>query len=260
MIDAWTHTLSPAGGARLRHPRARRAAAGFTLLEILIVIAVLALVMGSAVRGFRALAKSDLRASAKKLSGAARYLFDRASTTGKTHRLVIDLDSGVYWAEVSDDKFYLPREKETLASRLRAKQDLEEELRRRELEVQNVPLDQVFDASKYQPKEWKPKRAEFAAFRETVVKRVKLKHAKVGLVYTPRLYDAQTDGQASIYFFPMGQVEPAIIQVSDESGENVYSLVFHPLTGRVEVVDRAVEPPYEHLDDEGKRVEEGGSL
>ena len=42
-----------------------------------------------------------------------RYLFDRASVTGKIHRIVIDMETGMYWAEVSDDRFYIPRE-ETL--------------------------------------------------------------------------------------------------------------------------------------------------
>ena len=62
-----------------------------------------------------------------------RYLFDRASTTGKIHRLVIDLNEGRYWAEVSDDKFYIPREAESAeavagaARRKRPKQDEDEE-------------------------------------------------------------------------------------------------------------------------------------
>ena len=80
-------------------------------------MAVIALIMGSAVRGFRSLAKSDLRASSAKMSGAVKYLFDRASTTGKHHRLVIDLAEGRYWAEVSDDKFYVPREAESAVDR-----------------------------------------------------------------------------------------------------------------------------------------------
>ena len=82
------------------------------------------LIAGLSMRGFRSLAKSDLRTSRRRnLSGAMRYLFDRASTTGKFHRLVIDVDEGRYWAEVSDDRFYMPREPET-----------EEELREREAE------------------------------------------------------------------------------------------------------------------------------
>ncbi len=74
-------------------------------------------------RGFRSLAKSDLRAGTAHLSGAIRYLFDRASTTGKYHRLVIDLNEGRYWAEVSDDKFYVPRDAESQVDRRRREEE-----------------------------------------------------------------------------------------------------------------------------------------
>ena len=96
--------------------RRRGPQGGFTLVELLVVLVILGLMAGMSIRGLRTLTKSDLRASTSRLSGAIRYLFDRASTTGKYHRLVIDVDEGRYWAEVSDDKFYIPREPETEAS------------------------------------------------------------------------------------------------------------------------------------------------
>ncbi len=80
--------------------RARRAARGFTLIEVLVALLVVALIASIGVKGFRAITKSDLRAATAHLSGAIRYLFDRASITGKYHRLVIDLTDGKYWAEV----------------------------------------------------------------------------------------------------------------------------------------------------------------
>jgi prepilin-type N-terminal cleavage/methylation domain-containing protein len=92
---------------------------GFTLLEIMLVLGLVALLTGSVVVGFRSYAKSELRGGAAKLAGAIRYLFDRASTTGKVHRLVFDFEEGKYWAEVSDDRFFMPRERETDESRRR---------------------------------------------------------------------------------------------------------------------------------------------
>src|ERR1043165_1373666 len=100
--------------------RSRSSAGGFTLIEVMVVFAIVALLAAGSVRGFRSLRKADLRESSMQLSGAMRYLFDRASTTGKIHRLVIDMETGTYWAEVSDDRFYIPRE------------ETEQDLRRRE--------------------------------------------------------------------------------------------------------------------------------
>src|SRR5215831_7948039 len=161
----------------------------------MVVMAVIALIMGSAVRGFRSLAKSDLRASSAKMSGAVKYLFDRASTTGKHHRLVIDLAEGRYWAEVSDDRFYIPHEAET-AMETRRREEAEaqedEDERRKQDERANVesnggilPGNSSYDPTKVDVGDFRPRRARFAAFKETALKPVALKNVKIRSVYTP---------------------------------------------------------------------------
>src|SRR5215510_6086093 len=220
-------------------------------------MSVVALIMGSKVRGFRSLAKSDLRASSAKMSGAVKYLFDRASTTGKHHRLVIDLAEGRYWAEVSDDKFYIPHEAETAEDTRRR-----EEERRKQDERSNtrssgdiLPQTSSYDPTKLDVGDFRPKRARFAAFKETALKPMTLKNVKIRSVYTPRVMDPITSGRAYLYFFPLGQTEDAIITLSDESGETAYSLVIHPITGRVRIYDQEVRPSGGvQYDDEGKRV------
>jgi general secretion pathway protein H len=235
---------------------------------MLAVIAIIGLIMASAVRGFRAVAKSDLRTSSARMSGAVKYLFDRASTTGKNHRLVLDLNEGRYWAEVSDDRFYVPHEAETAQDQRRREQketEQDEDERRKQEEAANVasngatlPSGSSFDLSKLDVGDFRPKRARFAAFKETALKPVALKNVKIRSVYTPRVADPVTSGRAYIYFFPLGQTEPAIITLSDPEGETLYSLVVHPITGRVRVYNRAVNPPAggDKFDDEGNRVAE----
>ena len=78
----------------------------------MVVAAIIGLMLGATVYGFRSIAKSDLRSSASKLAGAIRYCFDRAVTTGSYFRLVLDLDGNKYWAERSDDRTYLTAGKE----------------------------------------------------------------------------------------------------------------------------------------------------
>lgn len=228
-------------------------------------MAIMGLMLGTAVRGFRSLAKSELRASAAKLSGATRYLFDRASTTGKNHRLVLDLSEGRYWAEVSDDRFYIPHEAESEADLRRREQretEQDEDEKRKaeerataEARGSALPSSSSFDLSKLDVGDFRPKRARFAAFKETALKPIALKHIKIHSVYTPRVTDPVTSGRAYIYFFPLGQTEPAIITLSDESGEAMYSLVVHPITGRVRIYDQEIKPPTgAPADDEGNRV------
>jgi general secretion pathway protein H len=228
---------------------------GFTLLELLVVLALLGLVMAMAVRGVRSFANSDLRASSTKMAGAIRYLFDRASTTGRIHRLVIDFEQGRYWAEVSDDRLYMARERETDQSRAAeaeatAKED--EEAKRQEEEGEAA-----IDITRYQPQEFRPKRARFEAFKEMAVKAVQIKGGvKIAGLFTPRLAEPMAAGQGYIYFFPMGLTEAAQVYLSDSKQETFYTLVVHPLTGRVTVHNSYIAAPVDvQYDDEGNRLD-----
>ncbi|HVV48834.1 MAG TPA: prepilin-type N-terminal cleavage/methylation domain-containing protein [Polyangia bacterium] len=258
-----------------RQPEAARAArgraAGFTLIEVMIAVGVLALVATIGVKGFRTVTKSNLRSSASHLSGAIRFLFDRASVTGKYHRLVIDLNEGKYWAEVSDDKFYAPNQAESVADRQKredkeAAQD-EADRKRKEKEdalygkgggnnlFSSYTASSSFDMSKLEVGDFHPKRPRFAAFKETALKPVTLNKLRIASVYTPRMTEPVTSGRAYIYFYPLGQTEPAIVTLTDASGENVYSLVVHPLTGRVRIYNQEVRPTLgTRYDDEGRQV------
>jgi len=266
----------------------RQRAGGFTLIEILIVILIGSLLVTLGLSGFSSVTKRNLRESAGHLSGAIRYLFDRASTTGKIHRLVLDLGNGKYWAEVSDDHFYVPHEAETeqqLREREAKEADQDEEERQRKEERDRLwdrstsfsssssssssssdsdafgssspfGLASSYDPSKLEAGNFQPKRARFAAFKELALKPVDLKKAKFKSVYTPRVTDPITTGRAYIYFFPLGQTEPAIITLTDPREESAYSLVVHPITGRVRIYSEEVEPPAAgtQVDDEGATV------
>jgi prepilin-type N-terminal cleavage/methylation domain-containing protein len=239
---------------------ARRSALdrGFTLIELLIVMVLLGLVMAVAVRGIRSMAKSDMRTSAVKMAGAIRYLFDRASTTGRIHRLVIDFEEHKYWAEVSDDRFYMPRERETDETRqaeAEAVAEEEEAAKKKEEEAQSGAAP-GYDMSRYQPEEWKTKRARFSSFKEMAVKPAAIKGAKLYGVFTPRLATPVNSGRGYIYFFPLGMTEAAQVYLSDEDEKTFYSLVVHPLTGRVQIYNKYIDPPVEEqFDDEGNRIE-----
>ena len=193
-------------------------------------------------------------------------MFDRASTTGKMHRLVIDLEKRMYWAEVSDDRFFIPREETERDMRKREEKEAgedEEDAKKaeraaKEAESGHGPAaGSSFDLSKLEVADFRPKRARFASFKDLALKPVRLKkNTKVESVYTPRVTEPLTTGRAYVYFFPLGQTEPAIITISDEAGESVFSLKVHPITGRVQVYNYEIKPPSERqrTDDEGNQV------
>jgi general secretion pathway protein H len=226
-------------------------------MEVMAVFAIIALVTVVTATGLRVFAKTDLRSTASRMAGSIRYLFDRASTTGKVHRLVLDFDNGKYWAEMSDDPFIFAAGKETDETRRREAEKIAEE---EEIERQAAEKEAFFGSgaipSKYMPKPFMPKRAKFATFRETAVKPITLKSSVVlGDIYTPRLDEPLAAGQGYLYFFPLGMTEAAVIHLTDKKRETYYSLVVHPLTGRVSVKNSFVEPNLgEQVDDTGEAI------
>jgi general secretion pathway protein H len=229
---------------------------GFTLIEVMIVLVVIAFVTVLTVAGMRSFAKTDLRSTATRMSGSIRYLFDRASTTGKVHRLVLDFEEGKYWAEVSDDPFVFAAGKETDETRKKeAEKIAKEEEAMREAQEREARFGASQIPSRYVPKPFIPKRAKFGAFRETIVKPIKLKSGVVlADIYSPRLAEPMSSGRGYVYFFPLGMTEAAIIHLSDGK-ETFYSLIVHPLTGRVSVKSGFVEPSTgTPVDDTGREV------
>jgi prepilin-type N-terminal cleavage/methylation domain-containing protein len=244
------------GTAQVRPVRV--AGAGFTLLEMMLVLGLVALLSTSVVAGFRSFSKAELRSSSAKLAGMIRYLFDRASTTGKIHRLVFDFDNGKYWAEVSDDRFFMPRERETDETREKEIEDIAQEKKDEEeaaKALESMGDEALADPSRYQPTEWKPKRARFEPVSEKMLKPIELHKVKLAGLFTPRYARPITTGQGYLYFFPLGQTEPSIVHVSDEEGKSFFSLLVHPLSGKVKVHGGYVEPRIdEQFDDEGNAV------
>jgi len=253
---------------------------GFTLIEVILAVALLGLLGASAIRGIQSIAKSEIRSTVSRIAGSMRYLFDRASTTGKVHRLVLDFDENKYWAEVSNDRFYIPRDRETEQSRheeFERIQRLQEAKKKREEE--GLPAEEPEEGEKggigfgfgmgagmgsgthtidrYLPKPYEAKPARFQPMKERTVKEVKVKNAKLFSMFSPRLSEPIGQGKGYVYFFPLGFGEAAMVHVSDEKGETFFTLTLHPLTGRVKVASRYLDPPVEApMDDEGNEVAE----
>jgi general secretion pathway protein H len=216
---------------------------GISLIEVLVVLAIVGLLGGVVVYSIRSIAKTDLRTSAAKLAGAIRYCFDRSMTSGAYFRLVLDLDKNKYWVEKSDERMYLQRDKEKVDKKGKAYDRDEKEKK----EAEEDKLDEERFAGKnplaaaLEPPP-KPKKAHFEAFKDANLPEVSLPR-KVALfdVYTPRQEEPYRAGRAYLYFFPDGHTERALVRL--QSGDDWYSLVVHPLNGRVEVKSGKYELP-----------------
>src|SRR5438128_7242712 len=101
----------------------RRAPRGFTLLELIIVIGIIALLMGAAVMTISSITGSKAKSSANELAGTIRLLYDSAALTGKTCRLVFELPP------IKDDDTPVKYHAECAKSGLTARKDRDDELK-----------------------------------------------------------------------------------------------------------------------------------
>jgi general secretion pathway protein H len=182
----------------VRQPR------GFTLIEVLIVVAVIGVMALAAAPAVNSFTGANARAAASEIAGAFRYLFDTAALRHQTCRLVLDLDGREWWAECTTASPGARRNQPVMGKDGVAEDD--------ERELARGFSDEKLKGS--------------ATFEK---------------VWTPRNRDPQSKGKVYVYFYPQGQADRAQIPVSD--GSNAYTVVTQPLTGRARVVTGIPEVP-----------------
>lgn len=73
-------------------------ASGFTLLEIVVVLALVGLIFGAATTRFETMFRAGrLQAGARGLGDHFAYVISRSYTAGKYHTMTFDLTAGGYW-------------------------------------------------------------------------------------------------------------------------------------------------------------------
>ena len=92
---------------------ARRTQRGFTLIELMIVVVIIAVVFAGVGLSIGATQRVKLRSSCYTLMSAVRYAFSRAVTQGTTVRLVLDIEGGGLHLEETKGRVVLNREDET---------------------------------------------------------------------------------------------------------------------------------------------------
>lgn len=85
-----------------------RRAPGFTLVEVLVVLAIVGLVLGLALPKLGEMSGAELRSAARRLAGAARYAADQAAVRKSPHRIRFDFERRAYQVEVAEGDRWLP--------------------------------------------------------------------------------------------------------------------------------------------------------
>ncbi|MBI3019080.1 MAG: prepilin-type N-terminal cleavage/methylation domain-containing protein [Deltaproteobacteria bacterium] len=170
---------------------------GLTLIEIIVVMAIIAIFTVIALPRFQNKLKLHIKKQARMLSGTIRFLYNQSAIKNATYRLHYDLANQTYSVEKSLDTVRLTSPEES--------KDLWDE------EKKTGPK---FTEDKEHLK--KPVQLE---------KRIKFKDIKTEISKDP-----VTEGHAYTHFFPSGYVEQTRIRLESEAGD-IYTIVVQPLTG-----------------------------
>lgn len=218
----------------------RRADRGFTLIEVGIAMAIMALAMGLLIPAISNVTRAELRSKSGELAGAIRAMYGYSAVQGRSCRITFDLDAGSYYPECAKGAVRLSRETErsqggarlTSRDEERAAQMAEDQQRGRGLSDKEKVRAELIAKD------------QFSAANVPDLRKAQLgKHVKFADVWVQHQPERYTGGKAFLYFWPQGLTEAAGIRIAQ--GEDVYSLLVSPLTGRVKVVSGRVDGPGE---------------
>ncbi len=234
---------------------------GFTLLEIIIVVALIAGVYTFALPQFRIFSGLEISSTLNRLAVDIRSAWDVAVLTGKVHRLVFEVGGGDYWLEVADrSDVYLGVE--GLARDLSKEEEEEERLAFEEdfKNYEDMLANPLFDREEEKeivlitPLIASKKRLQRAQW--TMVKNLEWQKRTLSPLLSVQAMQAEhhvrkqsnedsdeSTVQAFLYFFPDGYVEAAVIQIAVMQDETTvdrsvppYTLRTNPYEGTAEVI------------------------
>ncbi len=228
-------------------------ARGFTLIEMVVALAIIAVLFAAVIIGVGSLTGAKAKEAATELTGVIRSLYDTANLTGKTCRLVFELpsekDTGgavTYHAECAKSGLTAAKnrdEEQKDASKEghpRKKKDRldEDDKRFTRSDSDDAPtLQELMAREKARVDE----AAKFSTFTTEQIPARTLPDSVRVWVWTKSLRAATKSGPAYLYFFPQGFTERA--QVYVRQGPNVWTLSVSPLTGKVASASEELEVP-----------------
>lgn len=217
---------------------------GLTLIEIMVVIAVLALLVAVGVPTLSGVLDLQQQAAAEELGRTYNLLREEAGLRNVTFRVAYNLDANTWGVEVGDptaQTFSSPDARE------KAEEDLRDEMKRfTKREIEEGAADELEEKSgRFQmladPRFNKPKELPSGI--------------RFAWVYTPAYApdgkkpsdeppeDPADQSIAYTYVFPDGSSEHIVVRIVDEDDpESGYTLEVEPLSGKAVVSDEVVDP------------------
>lgn len=223
--------------AKGRGFRDKRRQRGLSLVEVLITLAIMTLVTGTAVMGLGQLRKARLRQSAVMVASAVRVAYGHANAIGKPVRLVFDFEQRMVTLEEGSGR--LSVDKKEKSGGAAAATDIEKQVEEEAEKIVKGP------------------RAPKASFTPTKAFGFEPGGGKPGKelsdgvrflsIDTSHQEAPEEETRAYLYFWPGGQTERAAIELvlgnpaEADPEQDILTVLVSPLTGKTEMKKGKVE-------------------
>jgi prepilin-type N-terminal cleavage/methylation domain-containing protein len=195
---------------------------GFTLIEILVVMGIIALITAISMPSLLSYFQVSLNSASRELASSINEAYNASVITGRVYRLAYQFKDNTYWVESGPAQALL----DTAATRERAE-------RKKKL----LSLSQFKDEKKDEEKDSKFK-------LDKTITRSKLKLPSgvefEDIMHQQGAQELIKEGIAYTHFFPSGMSERTIIHLKDRS-DHRSSLVISATLGVTDLYDRRVE-------------------
>ena len=193
--------------------RHRSKSHGLTLIELVVVIAVLVLLVGISLAGFSSLDSVRQRGESNRMAAMMRHAYSKSITEGLYVRMRIDINNDSYWIEGTANPILLPESRED--------------------------LDQEPQDDEAREKRAKQAKLGFVKLSESIKMETGV---AIDAVRIGGFEDEFDTGKIDIYFFPNGFAEPALIYIVNGDEEYI-TLTLNPMTGVVKSEYERLDPP-----------------
>jgi general secretion pathway protein H len=237
---AFTHSVPAPPAARASEPKAGRCSRsrerGLTLIEVVIAIALIALLAGSLLFGKNMLVGSRVKGAATLIISSVRFGLTRANATGKPTRLVIDLDKKQLSIEEASGSLMLREKGKDQTGGAEAATAAETKARQE--------ADRIIEGPRAPRAHFSKLVGVSGPIQDLTQGRALGDGVEIAQVRTEHDDEYVREGRAYIYFWPAGSTERAVVQLK-KAGDREASLtvVLSPLTGRAKIEKGAVDFP-----------------